>query len=147
MRKVKFDGTASHNPGNMGIGVVLIKDGKIIAEISKRLPGVGTNNTAEYRALLLGVQAASKKSWDNVEFEGDSEVVINLVSGIKRTEKAHLLRIQKRVKQELSGINSYTFKWIPRKYNSDADRLASNALKFDNFKSNIVLKWRKRGIL
>lgn len=142
MRKVQFDGTASRNPGRMGIGVVLIEDGNIIAEISKKLPNDGTNITAEYRALLLGVQVALKKSWDEVVFEGDSEVVINLISGIKRTEKPHLLKIQNYVKKRLLEFDSYMFKWIPREENSDADRLASKALEFNNFKSHVVLKER-----
>ena len=140
MEKVPFDGTASSNPGKMAIGAVLIENKYITAEISKRLPGLGTNITAEYTALLLGVMAASKKSWDNVVFEGDSEVVINLISGIKRTEKPHLLKIQNQVKKELLKIDSYTLKWIPREENSNADRLASKALEMNDFKSHVCLK-------
>ena len=131
MKKIQFDGAAIPNPGEMGIGVVLIEDKDIITEIAKKLPDKGTNNIAEYTALLTGISAASELGWKDVLIEGDSKLVINQVKGAWKINKAHLKRLHAQVVKELSKFDSYALNWIPREKNSVADELASKALKQD----------------
>lgn len=128
MNKIQFDGSAVPNPGQMGIGAVLIKDGTIIAEISKKLPDRGTNNIAEYTALLVGITEALDLGWKHVEIEGDSTLVINQVNGKWKINKDHLRKLYSQVKNELTKFDSYTISWIPREANSIADELASKKL-------------------
>ncbi len=131
MKKIQFDGAAIPNPGEMGIGVVLIEDKDIITEIAKKLPDKGTNNIAEYTALLTGISAASELGWKEVLIEGDSKLVINQVKGAWKINKTHLKRLHAQVVKELSKFDSYALNWIPREKNSVADELASKALKQD----------------
>ena len=128
MKKIQFDGGARPNPGEMGIGVVLIEDGNIITEISKKLPDYGTNNIAEYMALLTGISKALELGWKHVMIEGDSKLVINQVNGAWKINKEHLKSLYAQVVKELSKFDSYTINWIPREKNSIADKLASKAL-------------------
>lgn len=114
MKKIQFDGAAIPNPGEMGIGVVLIEDKDILMEITKKLPDRGTNNIAEYTALLIGISAALKLGWKDVLIEGDSKLVINQVKGAWKINKTHLKRLHAQVVKELSKFDSYALNWIPR---------------------------------
>lgn len=131
MRKIQFDGCAFPNPGNMGIGVVLIENGNIITTISKKLPGKGTNNIAEYTALLTGILKALDLGWKEISVEGDSKLVINQVNGIWSIKKEHLIDLYNQVVKELSNFDSYTINWTPRENNSIADKLATKALGYE----------------
>jgi ribonuclease HI len=128
-KKIQFDGAAIPNPGKMGIGVVLIEDKSLIVKISKKLPDKGTNNIAEYTALLTGLRKALELGWKHIIIEGDSKLVINQVKGAWKINKAHLKRLHAQVIKELSKFDSYALNWIPRNNNSVADELASKALR------------------
>ncbi len=108
MRKIQFDGAAIPNPGEMGIGVVLIENSNIITSISKKLPDKGTNNIAEYTALLTGILKALELGWKEVSIEGDSELVINQVNGTWSIKKEHLENLYNQVVKELSNFDAYT---------------------------------------
>jgi len=131
MKKIQFDGAVIPNPGEMGIGVVLIEKSNIIIKISKKLPNYGTNNIAEYTALLIGISKALELGWKHVMIEGDSKLVINQVKGVWKINKEHLKNLCAQVVKELSKFDSYTINWIPRERNSIADELASKALGHD----------------
>jgi len=131
MKKIQFDGAVIPNPGEMGIGVVLIEKSNIIIKISKKLPNYGTNNIAEYTALLIGISKALELGWKHVMIEGDSKLVINQVKGVWKINKEHLKNLCAQVVKELSKFDSYTINWIPRERNSIADELASKALGYD----------------
>lgn len=131
MKKIQFDGAAIPNPGEMAIGVVLIENNNIIAKISNKLPNNGTNNIAEYTALLTGIFKALELGWKKVSIEGDSKLVINQVKGTWKINKPHLENLCNKVTNELSKFDSYTINWIPREKNSVADELASKALEYE----------------
>ena len=130
MRKIQFDGAAVPNPGNMGIGVVLIENNSIIEKISQKLPGIGTNNVAEYTALLGGINKALEVGWSNVIIEGDSKLVINQVNGKWKTNKDHLRILCSDVQKKLLKFSYYQLNWISREKNSIADKLAVKAIRF-----------------
>ena len=71
-----FDGACRGNPGPMAIGVVLMENGKKLGELSKRL-GIGTNNIAEWSALIEGLKLAIAHGCKELEVRGDSQLVIN----------------------------------------------------------------------
>ena len=131
MKKIQFDGAAIPNPGEMGIGVVLIENNNIITKITKKLPNTGTNNVAEYTALLTGIQKALELGWKQVSIEGDSKLVINQINGIWGINKDHLKILHNQVVEGLSNFDSYTINWIPREKNFKADELASKALGYE----------------
>ena len=56
MKIIQFDGGAVPNPGTRGIGVILLEDNHVLKEISCKLDGIGTNNEAEYSALIEGMK-------------------------------------------------------------------------------------------
>ena len=129
MRKIQFDGASKGNPGRMGIGVVLIDHGDIIDTISERLKGEGTNNTAEYTALLRGIQKAKEHGWRSFVIEGDSKVVIKQVRGEYQVRKKHLATLHQQVIRELDGLDSYELRWIPRDRNARADKLSNDPVR------------------
>jgi len=129
MKKIQFDGASAGNPGPMGIGVVIIDDGRIVDTLSERLANHGTNNIAEYTALLKGIQKARQLGWKKFIIEGDSELVIKQVKGIYQVRTRHLKELCSRVKGELAKIDSYDIRWIPRERNAEADRLSKEALE------------------
>ncbi len=129
MKKIRFDGGAVPNPGEMGIGIVLIENNKVIKKISEKLDGKGTSNIAEYTALSKGVSNALGLGWTDVVIEGDSKLVISQVTGLWRVNDEKLKPLHKKVKEKLSNFDSYELRHIPREDNSLADELASKALR------------------
>ncbi|MEE8400881.1 MAG: ribonuclease HI family protein [Candidatus Hydrothermarchaeaceae archaeon] len=128
MKKIQFDGGAVPNPGAMGIGIVLLENDEVIAKFSEKLKDIGTNNIAEYTALLKGIKKALRLGWKDVTIEGDSKLVISQVTGSWKVNDENLKALHKKVKNALSHFDSYKFKKIPRARNSLADELASEAL-------------------
>lgn len=129
MKKIRFDGGAVPNPGEMGIGIVLLENDEVIKEISEKLEGKGTNNIAEYTALSKGVSKALELGWTEVSIEGDSELIINQVNGLCMVNDRNLKVLHKKVLDKLSNFDSYTLRHIPREDNFLADELASKALE------------------
>lgn len=128
MKKIRFDGGAVPNPGEMGIGIVLMENDKVIKKISEKLDGTGTNNIAEYTALSKGISKALELVWTDVVIEGDSELVISQVKGLWKVNDEKLKVLHKKVKDKLSNFDSYELRHIPREDNSLADELVSKAL-------------------
>ena len=78
---VNVDGGARGNPGPAAIGVVVSEpDGTVIDEVAERI-GVATNNVAEYRAVLKGIERAQALGAGEVELIGDSELVARQLTG------------------------------------------------------------------
>jgi len=127
-KKIQFDGASLGNPGVMGIGVVLFDGNKIIDTISEKLPGIGTNNRAEYTALLKGIKHAKKLGWKRIFIEGDSKLIVNQVNGIFAVRKPPLKQLHREIMQQLSEFDFYELKWIPRELNSVADSLSKKAV-------------------
>ncbi|AQK79607.1 RNase H family protein [Zea mays] len=74
---LEFDGACKGNPGKSGAGVIIRRlDGSVIAVLREGL-GIMTNNAAEYRALILGLNYASKKGFKYIRCQGDSKLVCN----------------------------------------------------------------------
>ena len=122
------DGASRGNPGPSAIGV-LIKDetGATLAQISLRL-GVTTNNQAEYRAIIAGLEKAITLGAKNVSMKSDSELVVEQINGRYKVKNAALRPLYLKVVQLIGSLESFSICYIPRAQNAAADALANKAL-------------------
>jgi ribonuclease HI len=125
---VNVDGGARGNPGPAAIGVVVRdEDGEVLEERAERI-GKATNNVAEYRALLLGIERAAAHGASAVDLLGDSELVVRQVEGRYKVKDATMRGLHSQVKRALEDFESWTIRHVRREANADADRLVNEAL-------------------
>jgi ribonuclease H / adenosylcobalamin/alpha-ribazole phosphatase len=126
---VEADGGSRGNPGPAGYGsVVFAKDGRTVLAERKEALGVVTNNVAEYRGLIAGLEAAHELGATDVAVRMDSKLVVEQMSGrwqIKHPDMRPLARRASELQQQFTAV---TFEWIPRERNKHADRLANEAM-------------------
>jgi len=122
------DGACRGNPGPAGAGAVLYgPKGDLRAEESRYL-GEATNNVAEYQALLLGLELALKHEVKNLSIVSDSELMVRQLKGAYQVKKTHLLPLWRQALQSLQKFQSYTLTHMDRSFNTEADRLARQAI-------------------
>lgn len=121
------DGGARGNPGPAAIGFVLAEVGSLPI-LYKEYIGTGTNNQAEYRALLAGVTRAKQEGIQDITCYLDSELVVKQVRGEYRVKNPDLQQLLARIKEILPSFSSVTFEHIPRAKNAQADKLVNEAL-------------------
>ncbi len=125
---VNVDGGSRGNPGPAAIGVVVSSpEGEILDELGETI-GDATNNVAEYRALLRGIEHATELGGTELELIGDSELVVKQVRGEYRVKDAGLKPLHAQVKAALAGLGSWSIHNVPREQNAEADRLVNEAL-------------------
>ena len=125
---VHVDGGARGNPGPAAIGVVLsTPDGDVLDEAAERI-GVATNNVAEYRALLLGLERARALGATEVEVINDSELVARQVGGAYKVKHAGLRPLYDQAMTALRGFERWSVRSVPRAQNARADGLVNAAL-------------------
>jgi ribonuclease HI len=125
---VHVDGGARGNPGPAAIAAVLYdEDGEIVYE-SGRAIGRATNNVAEYRALLLGIEQARELGATELELVGDSELVVKQVLGDYKVKDPGLKPLHADVKAALAPIESWSIRHVRREHNAEADRLVNEVL-------------------
>jgi ribonuclease HI len=123
------DGASRGNPGPASAGSLLLEQGsgKVLARLGKRL-GKATNNEAEYAALLLGLQEALKMGAHSITVHADSELVIKQVKGIYRVKHPVMQKYHQEALGLLAKFKSWRAVHVPREKNTEADRLANQAL-------------------
>jgi len=120
------DGAARGNPGPAAIGVVLTDaSGKEIVALGEAI-GRTTNNEAEYRALLRGLERA--KHAEELEIRTDSELMARQLNGAYRVRAANLKPLHDQARRALARFQRVTIDIIPRELNRRADALANEAL-------------------
>ncbi len=125
---VNVDGGARGNPGPAAVGVVVRNDGgDVIADAAEPI-GTATNNVAEYRALLRGIELAAEHGATEVELLGDSELVVKQVRGEYRVKDAGLKPLHAQARQALSAFSAWSFNHVRREHNAEADALVNQAL-------------------
>ena len=125
---VNVDGGARGNPGPAAIGVVVRgPDGEVLEERSERI-GHATNNVAEYRALLLGIQLAAVHGAGELELIGDSELVVRQIEGRYKVKDATMKELHAEAKRALGSFDRWSIRHVRREQNADADRLVNQAL-------------------
>lgn len=125
---VNVDGGARGNPGPAAIAaVVSTPDGNVLEERGEAI-GEATNNVAEYRALLLGIELARKRGASEVELIGDSELIARQVRGEYKVKEAGLKPLHAEVERALGGLEEWSIRNVPRDENAEADRLVNEVL-------------------
>lgn len=125
---VHVDGGSRGNPGPAAIGAVIRgPDGETLAEVSQTI-GRATNNVAEYRALLAGVDRARELGADEVEVVNDSQLIARQLTGAYRVKKADLKPLHAEALRALRAFARWSIRSVPRERNGDADALVNAAL-------------------
>jgi ribonuclease HI len=125
---VNVDGGARGNPGPAAIAAVVRDgDGEVVAERGERI-GRATNNVAEYKALLLGIELAAELGAEELELVGDSELIVRQVEGRYKVKHADMKELHAQVKEALAPFQSWSIRHVKRAENAAADALVNQAL-------------------
>jgi ribonuclease HI len=122
------DGGARGNPGPAAIGVVISEPGGEILEELAETIGVATNNVAEYRALLRGLERAAALGATEVSVINDSELVAKQVKGVYRAKNPAMEQLQRQATEILKIFAKWDIESVPRAQNARADALVNKAL-------------------
>ncbi len=125
---IHVDGGARGNPGPAAIGVVIsTPEGDVIDEVAERI-GVATNNVAEYRGLLRGLERARALGAAEVEIVNDSELVARQLTGAYKVKHAAMKPLHAEAMAALRGFDRWSIRSVPRAQNARADELVNEAL-------------------
>jgi ribonuclease HI len=126
---VHTDGGARGNPGPAAIGVVVRTDGHQapLVEISERI-GSTTNNVAEYKAAIAGLEAAAALGAREVVLRTDSQLLVEQLRGNYKVRSAHLVPLFHQTLGLLASFDKFTVEHVRREANAEADRLVNIAL-------------------
>ena len=126
---VEADGGSRGNPGPAGYGsVVWSADHETVLAESKQAIGRATNNVAEYRGLIAGLEEAAKLGASEVEVSMDSKLVVEQMSGRWQVKHPDLVALHQQAMALATRFDHISYTWIPRAKNSHADRLANEAM-------------------
>jgi len=126
---VEADGGSRGNPGPAGFGcVVFSADRATVLAEHKQFIGQTTNNVAEYRGLIAGLEEARRLGADEVAVSMDSKLVVEQMSGRWKVKHPGLAELHQQARALASTFDGVTFDWIPRERNAHADRLANEAM-------------------
>jgi ribonuclease HI len=118
-----FDGSASPNPGNMKIGGYVKNGTSTLTKFSTGI-GYGTNNEAEYLALIELLVKITSFNIKKVRIFGDAKLIIDQVNGDCKNNKLHLQRLALRANLLLNQIPDWKLTWVERSKNKRADALS-----------------------
>ncbi len=125
---VNVDGGSRGNPGPAAIAAVVTTPEGDVLETGSETIGPATNNVAEYRALLLGIERARALGASEVELVGDSELIVRQVRGEYRVKDAGLRKLHAQVRKALDGFERWSIRHVRREENARADALVNEAL-------------------
>ena len=125
---VNVDGGARGNPGPAAAAAVATSpDGEVLGERNAYI-GEATNNVAEYRALLLGLELAHDLGANQVEVINDSELVARQIGGEYKVKHAGLKPLYRETMEALRGFDRWSVRSVRRESNERADELVNEAL-------------------
>ncbi len=125
---LEADGGSRGNPGPAGAGAVLRDhSGAVLCQLHKFL-GVATNNVAEYKALIMGLQAALKRHPQKLIVKLDSELLVKQLNGLYQVKSEHLKPLYLEARALLGQFARVEITHIARGYNTLADSLANQAM-------------------
>ena len=122
------DGGARGNPGPAAFAYVLeAEDGTVLSAHGEAI-GVATNNVAEYRALVAGLEKALELGVTQLEVVSDSELLVKQMRGEYKVKNEALIDLSIRATRLARQIGKVTYKAVRREHNELADRLVNEAL-------------------
>ena len=126
--KLSTDGGARGNPGPAAYGYVLeTEDGTVLDARGEKI-GVATNNVAEYRALITGLEAALARGVTELEVVSDSELLVKQMRGEYKVKNAALRTLSSQAARLGREFGSVSYTAVRREHNELADRLVNEAL-------------------
>jgi len=122
------DGGARGNPGPAAYGYVLeTEDGTVLDARGERI-GVATNNVAEYRALVAGLEKAAELGVTDLEVISDSELLVKQMMGVYKVKNKALVDLSLEAFSLARNVGRVTYRAVRREQNEFADRLVNEAL-------------------
>jgi len=125
---LRCDGGARGNPGPGAMAYVLSDPHGKEREARGEFLGTVTNNVAEYRALIAGLEAAARHGAGSLRVVMDSELVIRQMTGEYRVKNAGLKPLWAEARRLAAGYADVTYRSVLREENARADRLVNEAL-------------------
>jgi probable phosphoglycerate mutase len=126
--KLSTDGGARGNPGPAAYGYVLeTADGTVLDARGEQI-GVATNNVAEYRALIAGLESALERGVSELEVVSDSELLVKQMRGEYKVKNEALRELSLAAKRLERKLDKVEYTAVRREHNELADRLVNEAL-------------------
>ena len=135
--KMNFDGCSKGNPGLGGAGAVIYHDGDEIWWESFFVGDKVTNNNAEYAGLILGLQKAVEMNIKVLLVEGDSQLVINQMTGKYKCNSPNLIALYEKAKELETNFEKVYYQHIFRNFNKRADYLSN--IPIEKYYKNLIL--------
>jgi len=123
-----IDGGSRGNPGRSAIGVILEDESGEVLDSVSRVIGVTTNNVAEYRALITGLEMAGRAGAREVDVLSDSELLVKHIRGEYRLRSENLRALHEEAKRLMAGFEHVSLRHVGRGQNARADALVNQAL-------------------
>jgi ribonuclease HI len=122
------DGGARGNPGPAAFGYVLeAENGTVLAAHGEAI-GTATNNVAEYRALIAGLEKAAEVGVNELEVVSDSELLVKQMRGEYKVKSETLRGLFERASDLANRLGPVRYTAVRREHNELADRLVNEAL-------------------
>ncbi|HVA19439.1 MAG TPA: ribonuclease HI family protein [Solirubrobacteraceae bacterium] len=125
---VHVDGGARGNPGPAAAACVITSPEGVLLGEHAQLLGTATNNVAEYRALLLGLQRARELGASEIDVVGDSELIAKQVKGLFKVKHEAMKPLHREAMAALGEFERWSIRTVPREQNEHADALVNAAL-------------------
>ena len=125
---LRADGGSRGNPGPGALGYVLCDASGREVEARGVFLGTCTNNVAEYRALIAGLEAASRHGVQQLVVLMDSELVVRQMLGQYKVKNEGLKPLHAEARTAVAKLGSVRFESVPRDDNGRADALVNEAL-------------------
>jgi len=126
--KLSTDGGARGNPGPAAFGYVLEAEDGTVLDARGEAIGFATNNVAEYRALVAGLEKAVELGLDEIEVVSDSELLVRQMRGEYKVKNAALRELNEAAEALADRLRKVTYTAVRREHNELADRLVNEAL-------------------
>jgi ribonuclease H / adenosylcobalamin/alpha-ribazole phosphatase len=126
--RLSTDGGARGNPGPAAYGYVLETEDGTVLDARGETIGVATNNVAEYRALIAGLESALERGVDELEVVSDSELLVRQMLGEYKVRNEALQGLAADARALGNRLTKVTYTAVRREHNELADRLVNEAL-------------------
>jgi ribonuclease H / adenosylcobalamin/alpha-ribazole phosphatase len=126
--RLSTDGGSRGNPGPAAYGYVLESEDGHVLDARGEAIGTATNNVAEYRGLIAGLESALERGVDELEVVSDSELLVKQMQGEYKVKNETLRELQGEAAELAAGLKKVTYTAVRRAHNELADRLVNEAL-------------------